>query len=61
MREYQKFERIGTMPHSSYYIPFDEKDFVKTKFGIQDRTSSSRFMSLDGMWQIRALAHVEDF
>lgn len=61
MKEHQKFERIGTLPHSSYYIPFDEEDVVKTKFGIQDRTSSSRFMSLDGVWQIRALAHVEDF
>ena len=61
MKAYQTFERIGTMPHRSYYIPFDEKDVVNTKYGIQDRASSSRFMSLDGMWQIHALAHVEDF
>ena len=61
IKEYEKFERIGTMPHRSYYIPFSESDVIKTKHGIQDRTSSSRFTSLDGVWQIKQLDHVEDF
>jgi len=61
MKEYERFERIGTEPHRSYYIPFAENDAIETKHGIQDRASSSRFMSLDGVWQIRQLDHVEDF
>ena len=61
MKEFEKFDRIGTTPHRSYYIPFAEKDTVRTKHGILDRTSSSRFTSLDGVWQIKQLDHVEDF
>ena len=61
MREYESFDRIGTMPHRSYYIPFGEADKVQSIYGIQDRTSSSRFISLDGIWQITQHDHVEDF
>ena len=61
MREFESFERIGTTPHRSYYIPFSDTDKIKTKHGIQDRTSSSRFKSLDGVWQIKQHDHVEDF
>ncbi len=61
MKEFEKFDRIGTTPHRSYYIPFAEKDIVRTKYGILDRTSSSRFTSLDGQWQIKQHDHVEDF
>ena len=61
MKEFQKFDRIGTTPHRSYYIPFAETDVVRNKYGILDRTSSSRFTSLDGVWQIKQLNHVEDF
>ena len=61
MKEYQSFDRIGTMPHRSYYIPFAEDDALKTKHSILDRTSSSRFTSFDGVWQIKQLDHVEDF
>ena len=61
MKEFEKFDRIGTMPHRSYYIPFADNDVIRTKHGIQDRMSSSRFMSLDGVWQIKKLDHVEDF
>lgn len=61
MREFESFDRIGTTPHRSYYIPFAEKDTVGTKHGILDRTTSSRFTSLDGVWQIKQLEHVEDF
>ncbi len=61
MREFEKFDRIGTTSHRSYYIPFAQEDAVGTKCGIIDRTSSSRFTSLDGQWQIKQLYHVEDF
>ena len=61
MKEFQKFDRIGTTPHRSYYIPFAPEDTVKTKHSILDRTSSSRFTSLDGVWQIKQLDHVGDF
>ena len=61
MKEFQRFDRIGTTPHRSYYIPFAENDTVRTKHSILDRTSSSRFTSLDGVWQIKQLDHVEDF
>ena len=61
MKEFEKFDRIGTTQHRSYYIPFAPEDVIKTKCGILDRSSSSRFMSLDGMWQIKQLDHVEDF
>ena len=61
MREFESFARIGTEPHRSYYIPFAETDTIRVKHGIQDRTSSSRYMSLDGVWQIKQHAHVDDF
>ena len=61
MREFEKFDRIGTTPHRSYYIPFAPNDIVRTKHSILDRTSSSRFTSLDGVWQIKQHDHVEDF
>ena len=52
-KEYESFERIGVEKHRSYYIPFAETDKVKNTFGIIDRRSSSRFLSLDGVWQIQ--------
>ena len=61
MREFESFARIGTEPHRSYYIPFAETDTIRVKHGIQVRTSCSRFMSLDGVWQIKQHAHVDDF
>ena len=59
-REYESFSRIGVEPHRSYYIPFDEQDVVKTKFGIEDRASSSRFISLDGEWGIKQYRCVDE-
>ena len=50
MKEYNRFDRIGTEPHRSYYIPFAEADEIGTRHGIVDRRSSSRFISLDGIW-----------
>ena len=60
MKEYQSFNRIGVEPQRAYYIPFDETDSVKYKYGIVDRNSSSRFISLDGVWSIKQYACVED-
>ena len=52
-REYEKFDRIGVEKERSYYIPFSEYDKVKYHYGIIDRKSSSRFISLDGEWDIK--------
>ena len=49
-----RFDRVGTMPHRSYYIPFAKSDTLGEKYGIIDRGTSSRFYSLDGVWQIGA-------
>ena len=61
MKEYESFKRIGTEPHRSYYIPFAENDTPSECFGIIDRKSSSRFLSLCGEWMIRELSSPEDF
>ena len=61
MNEYKEFDRIGTEPHRSYYIPFGENDRVEYAFGIVDRKSSSRFESLDGIWQICAHNSIDEF
>lgn len=57
-KEYESFERIGVEKHRSYYIPFAENDKIRNKFGIIDRKSSSRFLSLDGVWQIKQHSNV---
>ena len=61
MKEFERFDRIGTMPHRSYYIPFAEADEIGEIHGIQQRTTSSRFLSLDGIWSICRHEHIEDF
>ena len=61
MKEYERLERIGTMPHRSYYIPFAETDKITMRHKIQNRNASSRFRLLDGTWQIKALNGVEEF
>lgn len=58
-KEYERLERIGTEPHRSYYIPFAETDEITHRFGIVDRTKSSRFLSLDGVWQIKQHVNIE--
>ncbi|MBE7086924.1 MAG: hypothetical protein E7369_01315 [Clostridiales bacterium] len=60
MKEYESFDRIGVEPHRSYYIPFAPNDKIKSKWGIVDRTSSSRFISLDGEWQIKQHESVDN-
>ena len=60
MLEYESFKRVNTEPHRSYYIPFDERDKVKTVYGIVDRKSSSKFISLDGEWNIKQHRNVKE-
>ena len=60
MKEYERLERIGTEPHRAYYIPFAEDDRVGTKFGIVNRATSSRFISLDGTWLIKQHRNVAE-
>lgn len=60
MREFETFKRVGAEPHRAYYIPFSPEDTIKTKHGIIDRSSSSLFTSLDGIWQIKQHRSVED-
>ena len=60
MKEYESFARIGVEPHRNYYVPFAEDDVLSYTYGIVDRTRSTRFLSLDGTWQIRAHTCVED-
>ena len=57
-KEYERFERIGVEPHRSYYIPFAELDKAGKVYGIVDRTTSSRFISLDGTWKIEQYRNV---
>ena len=38
MKEFEKFDRIGTTPHRSYYIPLAEKDVIRTT--LRNRTST---------------------
>ena len=53
MNEFESLKRIGVQPQRCYYIPFESNDKPKFKHGIVDRTSSSKFFSLDGVWQIK--------
>ncbi len=52
-REYEKLQRIGVEAPRAYYVPFAEGDKPKTVYGIVDRRSSSRFLSLDGTWLVK--------
>lgn len=61
MKEYESFNRYGLEKERSYYIPFSFNDEIKYKFGIIDRNSSSRFLSLDGKWKIKEHNRVKEF
>lgn len=60
MKEYLTLQRIGVEPPRSYYVPFAESDEPKYSYGIIDRFSSSRFISLDGTWQFAAHGLLEE-
>jgi len=61
MKEYQSLNRIGTENDRSYYIPFAPSDKPEYKYGIIDRNSSSRFVPLDGIWNIAQHNFTEEF
>ncbi len=57
-KEYERFERIGVEKQRSYYIPFAELDEAGKVYGVIDRTTSSRFISLDGVWKIQQYRNI---
>lgn len=59
-KEYESYRRVGTEKPRAYYIPFGEEQEIPFRFGIQDRSASDRFYSLDGVWQFRAHACIGD-
>lgn len=52
MKEYLGLHRVGVEQARSYYVPFAPTDKPQYKYGIIDRNGSSRFIILDGEWQI---------
>ena len=54
-REWEKTEDFGMLPIRAYYTPFDKKDGYD-----KDREKSSRFQSLNGEWQLKAHARIEE-
>ncbi len=54
-REWERTENFGMLPQHCYFIPFDQKDEKSS-----DRRESSRFVLLNGEWQFRAHARMED-
>ena len=59
MREFEQFTRIGVEKPRSYYIPFAQKDKIAFEYKIISRKSSSRFISLDGIWKIKEHQNVD--
>lgn len=59
-REFERFQRVGTEPHRSYYIPFAKEDKIGYSYGIIDRKTSSRFIDLDGIWQIKQHRNIDE-
>ena len=47
-------KRENALPTRAYYVPFDEGDIFAFSNHIVDRTSSSRFTSLNGEWKVSA-------
>lgn len=61
MKEYLSLSRLGVEQPRSYYVPFAATDKPKYKYGIIDRASSSRFISLDGTWQLCQHGNPDEF
>lgn len=51
--EIKSFRRVGVEAPRAYYIPFGEGQEIPLREGIVDREKSERFVSLNGIWQIR--------
>lgn len=58
--DHLNFLRTGVMPQRSYYIPFAIEDKFSFKHRILDRTKSSLFITLDGIWQFKNYERIED-
>ncbi len=56
----QSMERKGTQQPRAYYIPFDDTQDFSFAEEILDRSASNRFISLDGLWNIREYKKPED-
>ena len=59
MKEFEQFARKGVEKPRSYYIPFSAEDTIEFKNKIIDRKSSSRFISLDGIWEIKEHKNID--
>lgn len=58
--EYAAFERIGAEKARSYYVPFSEGQEAPYKNGILEREASDRFLVLDGEWNIKKHASLDE-
>ena len=59
-KDHSDFLCKGTTAQRSYYIPFALEDEFCFKYKILDRTKSSLFISLDGIWQFKDYERIED-
>ena len=59
-QEYNSYRRIVVCASRAYYIPFREEQEIPLRNGIIDREQSDRFISLDGIWKIRAYQKIQD-
>lgn len=53
VKDLASFQRKGVQAPRAYYIPFSENVPFADKCHIPDRSASDRFLSLDGIWNIR--------
>lgn len=60
MNEIECIDRVGIIPHCSYYIPFDERDVIEEKYGIINSASIWQFMALDHTPAVRARGEILD-
>lgn len=58
--EYLSFHRVGVCAPRAYYVPFEAAQKISIKNGIIDREKSARFVSLNGIWKIRAYSKLQD-
>ena len=59
-QEYNSYRRVGVCAPRAYYIPFGEEQEISLRKEIIDRERSDRFISLDGIWKIRAYQKIQD-
>ena len=59
-QEFYSYRRIGVCAPRAYYVPFGQEQKIPFKNHIIDREQSDRFVSLDGIWKIRAYQKIQD-